>query len=51
MVTTTELYCMTITFETRVHNSINYLNPNGQMFDAQMVTIPEILTEQSVTKI
>lgn len=24
---------------------------NGQMFDAQMVTIPEILTEQSVTKI
>lgn len=42
---------MTITSEIRVHNSINYLKCNGQMFDAQMVMILEILTEQSVTKI
>lgn len=50
MVTTNKLHCMTITSEIRVHNSINYLNRNGQMLGAQMVMILEILTEQSVTK-
>lgn len=49
MVTTNKLYCMG---DHNFWNQSPQLNQlNGQMFDAQMVTIPEILTEQSVTKI